>query len=230
MLFTMEHWRHAFKLDPAKAITDAELAAICESGTDGVIIGGTDYVTLDGVFDLLTRVQQYDVSYMLEVSNLESIMPGFSGYLIPMVLNSKDKRWVMDLQHEAIMEFGYLIDWNTLFVEGYCVMNPKAKAFTYTNCTLPTRDEVVAYAQMAEHIFKLPIFYLEYSGIYGDPELVEVVRNQLDQTQLVYGGGIESAAQAAEMAAFADTIVVGNVIYKDLQAALKTVHAVKEFI
>ncbi|MCS0543699.1 geranylgeranylglyceryl/heptaprenylglyceryl phosphate synthase, partial [Aeromonas veronii] len=42
-----------------------------------------------------------------------------------------------------------------------------------------------------------------------------------------YGGGIKTAEQAKEMGQFADTVVVGNIIYEDMNAALKTVQAVK---
>ena len=80
---------------------------------------------------------------------------------------------------------------------------------------------------MAEHLFSLPIFYLEYSGQYGDPQIVRVAKELLTNTRLFYGGGIRSTEQAKEMAAIADTVVVGNVVYDDLQVALKTVDAVK---
>jgi putative glycerol-1-phosphate prenyltransferase len=68
---------------------------------------------------------------------------------------------------------------------------------------------------------------LEYSGTYGNPEYVKAAKDVLDQTVLFYGGGIETAQQAAEMAAHADVIVVGNVIYSNLDEALKTIASVK---
>lgn len=40
-------WRHVFKLDPNKEITDEQLEQVCESGTDAIIVGGTDGVTLE---------------------------------------------------------------------------------------------------------------------------------------------------------------------------------------
>ncbi len=46
-------WRHVFKLDPAKEISDENLREVCQSGTDAIIIGGTDGVTLELVLDLL---------------------------------------------------------------------------------------------------------------------------------------------------------------------------------
>ena len=44
---------------------------------------------------------------------------------------------------------------------------------------------------MAEKMFHLPIFYLEYSGKYGDPTVVEAAKENLENTVLFYGGGIE---------------------------------------
>ncbi|QDP39247.1 heptaprenylglyceryl phosphate synthase [Radiobacillus deserti] len=227
-MYDMKKWSHVFKLDPNKEISDEQLELICESGTDAVIVGGTDDVTLDNVLNLLARVRRYTVPCVLEISNQESVTPGFDFYYIPTVLNSQDKKYVMDIQHKAVKEYGEVLDWSELFVEGYCVLNPEAKVFQYTNCTLPDDEDVVAYAQMAEHMFHLPIFYVEYSGTYGDPGLVEKVKEKLEDTLLFYGGGISSPEQAKEMKQFADVIVVGNSIYDNFKQALKTVLAVKE--
>lgn len=224
-------WRHVFKVDPAKEISDEALELICESGTDVILVGGTDNVTLDNVLDILVRVRRYSVPIALEISNIESVTPGYDYYFIPSVLNSTDTKWVKDLHHEAFKEYGDIMVWEELVAEGYCVLNPNCKVAeaTSANTDLST-DDVIAYARMAEKFFKLPIFYVEYSGTYGDVEIVKEVKNVLEETKLFYGGGITNAEQAAEMAAYADTIVVGNIIYDDLQAALKTVDAVKNTV
>ncbi|MGO1060829.1 heptaprenylglyceryl phosphate synthase [Planococcus sp. FY231025] len=222
-------WRHVFKLDPAKMIPDGQLERICESGTDAILIGGSDNVTLDNVLDLMSRVRRYTVPVVLEVSAIDSVTPGFDYYFIPTVLNSSDPRWIKGLHHEAIREYGDLMDWEELVPEGYCILNPACKAAELTKAdTALSTEDVLAYARMAEHFFRLPIFYLEYSGTYGDPALVREVKNVLQETRLFYGGGVDSAEKAQEMAQLADTIVVGNIIYEDLEAALATVKAVAE--
>lgn len=223
----IKNWQHVFKLDPAKTIEDDDLERICESGTDAIIVGGTDNVTFDGVLDLLYRIRRYALPCVLEISTMEAITPGFDGYFIPTVLNSTDKKWIMDIHHEAIKQYRHLMDWDEIVVEGYCILNDEAKAFIKTNSVLPDEEDVVSYAIMAEQFFNLPVFYVEYSGTYGNPELVKKVKNELTNTTLFYGGGIESTEQAKEMKQYADVIVVGNVIYTDIEAALDTVRAVK---
>ena len=230
-MYDIKEWRHVFKLDPNKEISDADLEKICESGTDAVLVGGSDGVTLDNVLQLLMRIRRYTVPCALEVSTIDSVTPGFDSYFIPTVLNSKDPKWIVDLHHGAMKEYGEIMDWDEIFVEGYCVLNPEAKvaALTEAKTDLNTED-VVAYARMAERMFHLPVFYLEYSGTYGDPELVAEVKNSLNETKLFYGGGIETKEQASEMGELADTVIVGNVIYTNLVEALKTVKAVKKNI
>nr|WP_302328566.1 heptaprenylglyceryl phosphate synthase [Salirhabdus salicampi] len=227
IIMEWKQWRHVFKLDPNKEISDEELERVCESGTDAIIVGGTDAVTLDDVLNLLARVRRYSVPCAMEISNLESVSPGFDYYFIPSVLNSKETKWIIDLHHEAVKEFGDVMNWDEIVMEGYCILNQEAKAFQYTNSTMPNQEDVVAYAQLVERMFRFPIFYLEYSGTYGDPELVKEVKNYLHDTKLIYGGGISGAKEAEEMARHADIVVVGNIIYDDIKNALRTVKAVK---
>lgn len=224
-------WRHVFKLDPAKEISDEDLEKICESGTDGIIVGGTDDVTLDGVLDLLVRIRRFSVPIALEVSDADAITPAYDFYFIPSVLNSTNTQWVKDMHHAALKEHGDIMDFDEIVAEGYCILNPDCKVAQVTDAKTDLDiEDVRAYARMAEHYFKLPIFYMEYSGMYGDVEKVAAAKNVLTNTKLYYGGGISNAEQAVEMAKVADTIVVGNVIYTDLKAALKTVDAVKSIV
>lgn len=224
-------WRHVFKLDPAREISDGHLERICESGTDAILIGGSDDVTLDNVLDLTARVRRFSIPAVLEISTIESVAPGFDFYFIPTVLNSRDPKWIKGLHQEAIREYGDLMDWEELIPEGYCILNPDCKAALLTDAdSLLNMEDVVAYARLAEHFFKLPIFYMEYSGMYGNPELVETVKGHLSDTRLFYGGGIDSVEKAREMAKLADTVVVGNVIYTDIEKAIRTVNAVAETI
>ncbi|WP_070120951.1 heptaprenylglyceryl phosphate synthase [Bacillus marinisedimentorum] len=228
-MYDVNEWRHVFKIDPNKEISDEDLEAVCESGTDAIIVGGTDGVTLDNTLNMLARVRRYPLPCVLEVSKIESLTPGYDFYFIPTVLNGGKPEWITGLHHEALKEYGEIMNWDEIFVEGYCILNGDAKAARLTDArTDLTLDDIGAYAMMADKLFRMPIFYLEYSGTYGDPEAVQTAKNKLDHARLFYGGGIRTQDQAAEMAAIADTIVVGNIIYEDVQTALKTVKAVKK--
>lgn len=229
MLTDYREWKHVCKLDPAKPLSDDDLELICESGTDAIIVGGSDNVELDDVLELLMKIRRFALPVCLELSTLEMITPGFDYYFIPSVLNSPNTAWVKDLHHQALVAHGDFMNWDEVFTEGYCVLNPAAKVAELTEAnTALTEEDVVAYARLAQNLFHLPIFYLEYSGTYGNPEVVKASKDVLTTTRLFYGGGIETTEQAREMAQYADTIVVGNSLYTDLKQALKTVKAVKE--
>ncbi|KAF0993756.1 heptaprenylglyceryl phosphate synthase [Geobacillus sp. TFV-3] len=222
-------WRHVFKLDPNKPIDDERLERLCESGTDAVIVGGTDGVTIDNVLDLLARIRRFSVPCALEVTDVEALTPGFDVYFIPIVLNSGRTEWIVGRHHEAVTQYGDVMNWDEIVAEGYCILNPECKAAKLTEADTELGvDDVVAYARLAEHLYRLPIFYLEYSGAYGDPSLVKKVKQVLDRTQLFYGGGITTFEQAEHMARYADTVVVGNAIYDAFEQALATVAAVKQ--
>jgi putative glycerol-1-phosphate prenyltransferase len=226
-MYDFREWRHVFKLDPNREISDHDLELVCESGTDAVIVGGSDGVTLENVLNLMSRIRRFTVPCVLEISTIDSVTPGFDFYFIPTVLNSRNPKWIVQLHHEAVKEYGALMNWDEIVMEGYCILNQdcKAAAITEANTELHLED-ILAYAQMSERMFRLPIFYLEYSGKYGDYEIVEKVKSVLNETKLFYGGGIKTFEQAKQMASAADTIVVGNLIYEDIQAALETVKAV----
>ncbi|PKE44441.1 heptaprenylglyceryl phosphate synthase [Macrococcoides caseolyticum] len=223
-MYEVKDWQHVFKLDPAKEISDAHLELICESGTDAIFVGGSDNVTVDNVLDLMSRVRRYPVPCVLELSTLESAMPGFDHYMIPSVLNSSNVAYHNGILHEAIKQFGHMMDYDLFTLEGYIVLNQESKVAQRTKAkTDLSVEDIAAYAEMIEEVYKLKTMYIEYSGTYGDVEMVKAAKRKLKSTRLIYGGGIDSRARAQEMREVADTIVVGNVIYTDIEAALQTV-------
>ncbi|NQE00204.1 heptaprenylglyceryl phosphate synthase, partial [Staphylococcus xylosus] len=208
----------------AKPISDEDLGLICRSGTDAIMIGGTDNVTEDNVSHLMKKVNTHSVPLIFEFSNLESIVPGFDLYFIPTVLNSMDVKFHNGMLLEALKNYGYLIDFEEIVFEGYVVLNPDCKVAKLTQAnTQITTEDIEAYAQMINDIYKLPVMYIEYSGVYGEVDMVEAAAYSLSNTQLFYGGGISDYEEAEAMASVADTIIVGNIIYEDINKALKTV-------
>lgn len=220
-------FRHMFKLDPDKPISDEDLEAICFSGTDAIVVGGTQNIRYEDVAALLSRLRRYTCPVVLEVSDQKAIVPGFDHYFIPFVLNAEDPEWFLKPHVRAIQTFGGLIPWDQLSAVGYLVLNPDSAVARLTQCRIPlSDDEVLAYGRLAAHLLKLPFFYLEYSGTFGDVQLVEKVGTQLKKESgihLLYGGGITSSQEAQAMLKGADTIVVGNIIYDDVAKALQTV-------
>jgi putative glycerol-1-phosphate prenyltransferase len=223
----MENFRHVFKLDPAKYISDEALEALSTSGTDAIIIGGTDDVTFENTASLLYRLRNCSIPCFQEISTPTSLVPGFAAYLTPTILNTEDARWILGMHHQTIKAFGSFIPWDKVLLEAYVILNPDAKVAKRTNANTNQQiEDVIAYAQMAEWL-QIPIFYVEYSGTYGRVDIVKEVSSKLKQTRLFYGGGIRGQSQAEEMAEWADTVIVGNLIYEDWTQAIHTVKWVK---
>lgn len=229
MKINMRRWKHVFKLDPDRDIDDMALERICLSGTDAVMVGGTTGVTFDNTVDLLSRIRRFEVPCVLEISNRDAVVPGFDLYLIPIVLNAGDADWIVGHHHLAVKEYGSMMQWEQIAAEGYVILNRHSSAAEVTGArTELDMADVVAYARMAEHLFRLPVFYIEYSGIFGDMELVRRVSASLQNARLFYGGGIDGADRARQAAEAAHTIIVGNAIYENLDRALETVQAVQD--
>ncbi|WP_423802979.1 heptaprenylglyceryl phosphate synthase [Paenibacillus dendrobii] len=221
-------WRHVFKLDPDREIDDNALEAVCMSGTDAIMVGGSSGVTYDNTVDLLSRVRRYELPCVLEVSNLEMIVPGFDLYMIPMVMNTADTKWITGQHQQAVEEYGYMIPWDLLVPEGYIILNSDSTVARMTGAqTELDAAGAAAYAQVADKLMSLPVVYAEYSGTFGDMDTVKKIHQSVNTARLFYGGGIHDAETAAKAAAVCDTIVVGNAVYDNLKQALLTVKAVK---
>ncbi|MFC4075590.1 heptaprenylglyceryl phosphate synthase [Salinithrix halophila] len=225
----MKTWRHVFKLDPNRILSETALERICLSGTDAVIVGGTDGVTYRKTRELIDRILDFSVECVQEVSVQEAVVPGLDGYLLPVVLNAGETRWIVDAQHQAVKAYGDWIPWEDTAALGYVVLNPDSRVgrLTKSRTALNPRD-VAAYAHMAEHLYGLPALYLEYSGKLGNLDMVEAAGTARDGLRLFYGGGISRREEAQSMARLADTVVVGNLVYQNVEAALATVRGVRE--
>ncbi|WP_170295558.1 heptaprenylglyceryl phosphate synthase [Chengkuizengella sediminis] len=229
MIDTIKNWSHIFKLDPDKKISDDHLTKICCSGTDAIMVGGSTGITYDNTYDLFSRIQQYSIPSILEVSNQDAIVLGFDLYMIPIVLNANEPEWIIGNHQKAIKAYGDIIPWEYVLPEAYVSLNPDATVTKVTNATTDLDEEdVLSYARCAEQLFHMPIFYAEYSGVFGNIEMLKKVKKVLNKTQLFYGGGINNVQKAQMAAKVADTIIVGNVIYQDIELAIETVNIKEE--
>lgn len=221
-------WVHVTKPDPDKYLTEDQVAEIATCGTDALILSGTLNITKENMSNLRDQVKEYGLPLVVEPAGPESVIfDGVDLLYVASVMNTDDARWIVGKHRDWAMNPD--IAWEKVIPEAYIVLNPDSAVgrVTEANCGI-TPEEVAAYASIADHYFKFPIVYIEYSGMYGKPEFVCEASKAIDNAVLYYGGGIDCAEKAAEMAKYADTIVVGNAVYdKGIDALAETVKAVQ---
>jgi putative glycerol-1-phosphate prenyltransferase len=225
-------WRHVTKLDPDRPLPPAVLDLVYQSGTDALLVGGSTGMTTEAVSELLARLQGAPLPVALEVSTLASAIPGPDLFLIPLVLNAGETAWMGGAQAEALGKLlphlAPVIPWDLLLPEAYLILNPEATAARLTGAkTDLTAQEAAAWGALAGRVWRLPLLYVEYSGRFGDPTLLQAVKEAAGPAHVIYGGGIKGAAEAAQVAPWANTVVVGNLVYEQPERLAETVAAVK---
>ncbi|MEM2933373.1 MAG: phosphoglycerol geranylgeranyltransferase [Methanocellales archaeon] len=207
-------WRHITKLDPDRKITQGDIDRIATSGTDAIMIGGTQKITPAKVKRLISMLKRHKIPKILEPSKPEAVCyEDVDAVFVPSVINTQDITWLIGKHREWVQH--YQVRWEKIVPEAYIVLNPDSAVANLTKSrTNLSKEEVAAYARLAENYFKFPIVYIEYSGKYGDPEVVKAAKESLKKAALFYGGGIASREQALEMKKYADTIIVGNAVYE----------------
>jgi len=218
-----KNWNHITKLDPDKHISQADLQIVVESGTDAIMISGTQNITDKNVSKLISMLKDYEIPKILEPATPEAVMyEGVDYIFVPLVLNSTDLEWIVG-KHVAWIK-KHAIKWGRVIPEAYIVLNPDSAVAKVTKSkTDLASDETLAYALYAEKYLHVPIIYIEYSGTYGSLSIVKRLCESLSEASLFYGGGIDSQEKATAMKRYADVIVVGNVVYTDMENFLKTI-------
>lgn len=218
-----EKWNHITKLDPDKHISKEALKTIVNSGTDAIMISGTQNINSKKVSELMSLLSSYDIIKILEPAKPEAITyEGIDYLFVPSVLNTTDSQWLIDKHVNWIN--GYEIYWDIVVPEAYIVLNPDSAVAKLTKAkTDLSIENVIAYGLYAEKYLRIPIVYVEYSGTYGNPLVVKRLKEALNSASLFYGGGIDSKEKAMEMKKYANAIVVGNVAYHSLDKFLETI-------
>jgi phosphoglycerol geranylgeranyltransferase len=222
-------WRHITKIDPDRPLNRGIVDAVSRSGTDAIMVSGTLNVTREKVINTIKAFEKIGIPVVLEPATPEAVITEGVDYLfIPTVVNANDTMWITGAHARWFSQLFISnalsrISWDKVIPEGYIVLNPESAVAKLTKSrTNLTIDEVVGYALTADRYLKLPAIYIEYSGSYGNVRLVSRVREILQNSHLIYGGGIDSREKAMAMAEHA-TIVVGNIIYRDINKYLETV-------
>ncbi|MFB6216486.1 MAG: heptaprenylglyceryl phosphate synthase [Candidatus Aenigmatarchaeota archaeon] len=224
-----EKYDHITKVDPDKKNTQELLDRVVERGTDALMISGTQRITRDKVENILGMLEEHDIPKILEPSNPESVIyENFDEIYVPSVVNARNPEWIMGQHKDWAVNFDP--KWDRITKEAYIVLNPESAVGMVTqSITDLSKEEVAAYAKIAEKYYEFPIVYIEYSGTFGDPDVVREVSETLEDAKLFYGGGIKSAEQSRTMAEYADTVIVGNVIYEeDFEVFQSTVDGAKK--
>ena len=208
-------WKHITKLDPDKKINDKIIEDIIETGTDAIMISGTQNITKDNVTELLNMLKEYDIPKILEPASPRGLVyKNIDWMFVPSVFNTFYAHYINGLHKIWIKAHKDQINWDIVIPEAYIILNPKCAAAKVSKAYQLTKEGAVATAICAERFFHFPIIYIEYSGMYGDPTVVKAVKENLENAHLIYGGGINTKERAEEMSQWA-TIVVGNTIYEN---------------
>ena len=225
-----KNWVHVTKLDPDKQLKPGDIDAIAASGTDALMLSGTLNVTEENLAALQKQVKAYDLPLVMEPAGPEAVlMQGIDYVFVPSVMNTTDVTWIVGKHRAWVQMSTGKIPWEYIIPEAYIVLNPASSVGKVTRaiCDLKPED-VAAYATVADRYFHFPVVYIEYSGMFGNPDVVKAASEAVENATLYYGGGINSAEKAARMGKYADTIVVGNAVYDQGAGVLKaTVDAVQ---
>jgi phosphoglycerol geranylgeranyltransferase len=209
------NWKHITKLDPDKKINDKIIESIIETGTDAIMISGTQNITKENVTELLEMLNEYDIPKILEPATPAGLIyKNIDWLFIPSVFNTRYALYINGLHKIWIKMQKDSINWDIVVPEAYIILNPRCAAAKVSKAEEMTIEGTVATAICAEKYFNFPVIYIEYSGMYGDPAIVKAVKESLTKAHLLYGGGINTKERAEEMSQWA-TIVVGNTIYEN---------------
>ena len=225
-------WDHIVKLDPDKSLAEGEtFEDVCDTGTDALEIGGSTGITEEKFQRVLDACAEYDVALYQEPNDPGVVVvdPALDGYLVPTVFNAGSPFWITGA-HKEWMRLADGHDWERTTTEAYVVMNPDSAVaqVTEAECDLDAED-VAAYAAVAEELFGQEIVYVEYSGTFGDPDLVAAAADELEDATLFYGGGVHDYDSAKTMGEVADCVVVGDLVHDEgVDAVRETVEGAKD--
>ncbi|QFU83273.1 heptaprenylglyceryl phosphate synthase [Natronorubrum aibiense] len=229
---------HVTKVDPAKPLP-ADRGVL--EGTDLVVVGGSDGVTTTNALETIQAVRDavpstpvvQEPGHVAHVS--QATLESVDALAVPAVYNGDRAHFVGD--HVAIFtelgrEAATVADGGAnalletpILAAGYVIQHLESTAAATAGVEAAYTPAQVAGAALAtERFYGFPIFYVEYAGRYGGPEDVAAAARVLEETTLLYGGGIDSREKATEiLSAGADAIVVGDCFHDDFDRFRETI-------
>jgi len=222
---------HLTQIDPGKRNSDELLRAVGNSRTNCVIFSGSGLdVTPEREADVFTRASKYipdkpkvwrpchpkqAPKYL--VDELSDFFHYFFFERVPNAGNPKYRGGFYDEWARQWHEVGEVPPYNRGFPVDTFVLNLNLSAKLLVRPRKVGREEVVRSSLNSMRAGR--VVYFEYSGKYGDVDLVRVFDKErqaqrIDGT-LIVGGGIDTKEKAFEMlTAGASAIVVGNTLYR----------------
>ena len=226
-MVSWQNFRHITKLDPDKKNTPEILKIVNESKTDAIMISGTQGITKSNVNDLYKVLKETtDKQLLVEPVHKSDIIYDIDFIYIPVVLNTSIMEWVQNMHVDwlgDLVKANKELPWERVVSEGYIILNPESTVAKVTKANTDISNEKVASYASYGQLLGLDAIYLEYSGTYGNVETVKFTKKFIKKSKLFYGGGITNEHQSKEMLQYSDTIFVGNIIYTDTNAYLKTI-------
>jgi phosphoglycerol geranylgeranyltransferase len=226
-LVSWKDLKHITKLDPDKKNTPDIIKTAVESNTDALMISGTQGITKSNVKTLFkTLKDSTDKPILLEPVHKSSILYDVDYIYIPIVLNTENMLWIQGLHLEwlkDLIEKSSNLPWDRIITEGYIILNPESTVSKVTQAkTALTKTQIASFTLYGQ-LLGLDSIYLEYSGTFGNPDVLKHMRKYVSKSRLFYGGGIENKDQSEKMLEYADTIFVGNIIYRNFDAYIDTI-------
>lgn len=229
---------HITKIDPAKSFP-ADIEAL--EHTDLVIVGGSDGVTEANTLEAIQRVKESFPKHQLvqEPYTSNQVSMETIGIVdlvtVPAIFNGDRDHFVgkhlemfsqlgSDLEGLLGQDVSISAVVDNLAAVGYVIQNTDSKAATVSGVSESLSVEQIRGAALATEVFyDFPVFYVEYSGQFGGTADVEAAASYLEDTVLLYGGGIDSAQKVSDvLAAGADAVVVGNCFHNDIKKFVQT--------
>lgn len=209
---------HLALLDPDKVENAKEIAkTIKEVGSSAIMVGGSTHIGKSSLDDLIKELKSgSDLPIILFPGSVASISKYADAIWFLSVLNSINPYYITGAQ---ALSAPIIKACNLEAIPlGYIIVSPGGSAgfISQANTIPPDKPEIAAMYALAAQYMGMRFVYLERGSGSNEPvpiKMIEKVRNFLDESHLIVGGGIKNKHQAKEIAkAGAEIIVTGTLL------------------